>query len=275
MASAVSDDLPLGKDSDYVTTYTPSLLRSIERAELRAPLGLVSGLPFRGEDVWTCYEMSWLNAKGRPEVAMARLRVPCSTPCIVESKSLKLYLNSFSQTTFATRVEVLTTLNSDLALAFRAPIMVNLFDPDQAPEPMSKLPGRSLDGLDVDCEVYHWCPDLLEVAADRVTVRQTHHTHLFRSVCPVTGQPDWASVLVQYVGRRIPPAALLRYLVSFRGHAAFHETTVEQIFVDLRARCKPEHLTIYARFLRRGGIDINPFRSTDEAASPSLRLMRQ
>jgi 7-cyano-7-deazaguanine reductase len=275
MASVVPNDLPLGKDSDYVTTYTPSLLRSIERSQLREPLGIVAALPFQGEDAWTCYELSWLNGKGRPEAVIAKLRVPCNSACIVESKSLKLYLNSFAQTVFATRAELLTTLNSDLALAFRAPVMVHLLDPDQAPDPISMLPGRSLDALDIDIEVYHWCPDLLEVAPDTVTVRQTHHTHLFRSLCPVTGQPDWASVLVQYVGRRIPPAALLRYLVSFRNHAAFHETSVEQIFVDLMQRCRPEHLTVYARFMRRGGIDINPFRSTDETASPALRLMRQ
>jgi 7-cyano-7-deazaguanine reductase len=275
MAPAVPNDLPLGKDSEYVTTYTPSLLRSIERDELRAQIGITGALPFQGEDAWTCYELSWLNGKGRPDAAIARVRVPCNSPCIVESKSLKLYLNSFSQTVFATRVELVTTLNSDLAVAFRAPVMVNLVDPDQAPEPISMLPGRSLDKLDVDVEVYHWCPDMLEVAPKGVTVRQTHYTNLFRSVCPVTGQPDWASVLIQYVGRRIPPAALLRYLVSFRHHAAFHETTVEQIFIDLMARCAPEHLTVYARFLRRGGIDINPYRSTSEASAPSLRLMRQ
>lgn len=275
MVSVVPNDLPLGKDTEYVTTYTPSLLRSIERDELRAALGIGAKLPFQGEDTWTCYELSWLNSKGRPDAAIARIRVPCNSPCIVESKSLKLYLNSFAQTVFATRVELVTTLNSDLAVAFRAPVMVNLLDPDQAPEPISMLPGRSLDKLDVDVEVYHWCPDMLEVAPNRVTVRQTHHTNLFRCVCPVTGQPDWASVLVQYVGRRIPPASLLRYLVSFRNHAAFHETTVERIFIDLKSRCAPEHLTVYARFLRRGGIDINPFRSTGDAFAPSLRVMRQ
>jgi len=140
---------------------------------------------------------------------------------------------------------------------------------------MVQMPGRSLDDLDVEIEVYHWCPDMLEVDAGAVTVRQTHHTHLFRSVCPVTGQPDWASVMVQYVGHRIPPESLLRYLVSFRSHAAFHETTIEQIFVDIIQRCAPEHLTVYGRFLRRGGIDINPFRSTDESASTSMRLVRQ
>jgi len=271
----MQSDLPLGKPSDYPTTYTPSLLRSIERAPLRAPLGIVERVPFQGEDTWNCYEFSWLNAKGRPDAGMIKLRVPCNSAAIVESKSLKLYLNSFAQTVFTTRAELLTTLNSDLSLAFRAPVIIDLVDVDQALEPVGQLPGRSLDDLDVDVEVYHWCPDLLEVDAGAVTVRQTLHTHLFRSVCPVTRQPDWASVMVQYVGHRIPPESLLRYLVSFRSHEAFHETTIEQIFVDITQRCAPEHLTVYGRFLRRGGIDINPFRSTDAAAAPPLRLLRQ
>ncbi len=275
MPGATDSDLPLGKTSAYVTTYTPSLLRSIERAPLRQPLGIAEPLPFHGEDTWNCYEFSWLNPKGRPQVGIVKVKVPCGSAAIVESKSLKLYLNSFAQTVFATRAEVITTLNSDLSVAFRAPVIIDLLDAQQTPEPIAQLPGRSLDELDVDVDVYHWCPDLLEVEAGAVTVRQTLHTHLFRSLCPVTGQPDWASVVVQYVGHRIPPEALLRYLVSFRHHEAFHETTVEQIFLDLIRRCAPEHLTVYARFLRRGGIDINPFRSTNETAAPSMRLARQ
>jgi len=273
--AAATQDLPLGKPSEYVTTYTPSLLRSIERAPLRAPLGIVDRLPFQGEDTWNCYEFSWLNAKGKPDVAIVKLRVPCNSAAIVESKSLKLYLNSFAQTVFATRAELITTLSSDLTLAFRAPVIIDLVDVDHAPEPVAQFPGRCLDDLDVEVEVYHWCPDLLEIEAGEVTVRQTLHTHVFRSVCPVTQQPDWASILVQYVGHRIPPESLLRYLVSFRNHAAFHETTIEQIFVDLSQRCAPEQLSVYGRFLRRGGIDINPFRSTNESSAPATRLVRQ
>ncbi len=275
MAFAAPSDLPLGRQTEYPTTYTPSLLRSLERAAQRASFGIVGMAPFHGEDAWNCYEFSWLNTKGRPEVAIVKLRVPCNSTAIVESKSLKLYLNSFAQTTFATRAELITTLNSDLALAFRAPVIVDLLDVEQTPEPVAQLPGRCLDDLDVEVEVYHWCPDLLEVDAGAVTVRQTLHTHLFRSVCPVTQQPDWASVMVQYVGHRIAPESLLKYLVSFRNHAAFHETTIEQIFVDLTQRCAPEHLSVYGRFLRRGGIDINPYRSTNESAAPPTRLVRQ
>lgn len=275
MATAIPSDLPLGKDTEYPTTYTPSLLRSIERAPQRESLGVAGLLPFHGEDTWNCYEFSWLNTKGRPDVAVVKVRVPCNSAAIVESKSLKLYLNSFAQTVFATRAELITTLNSDLSLAFRAPVIVDLVDVEQTPEPVAQLPGRCLDDLDVEIEVYHWCPDLLEVDAGAVTVRQTLYTNLFRSVCPVTHQPDWASVMVQYVGRRIAPESLLKYLVSFRNHAAFHETTIEQIFVDLSQRCAPEHLSVYGRFLRRGGIDINPFRSSSEFVAPATRLVRQ
>ncbi len=275
MPSVVPDDVPLGKTSGYPTTYTPSLLRSIERATMRAALGVKGRLPFYGQDTWNCFEFSWLNAKGRPETRIVKVEVPCNSAAIVESKSMKLYLNSFAQTVFDTPPELLTTLNSDLALAFRTPVIIELLSVDQSPAPVARLPGRSLDNIDVDCEVYHWCPDLLEVEAGAVTVRETIHTNLFRCVCPVTGQPDWASVMVQYVGHRIPPTALLRYLVAFRNHAAFHEATIEQIFVDLTQRCAPEQLTVYGRFLRRGGIDINPFRSTDQTAAPSVRLNRQ
>jgi 7-cyano-7-deazaguanine reductase len=273
--SAVTDDLPLGKDSRFVATYTPSLLRSIARAESRHQAGIGTSLPFRGEDAWNCYEFSWLNARGRPEAAMLKIQVPCSSSHIVESKSLKLYLNSFSQTTFANRTEIITTLDSDLGLAFRAPVIVAILDLDHGGDRIGDLPGRCLDELDIAIDAYHRDPDLLQCATDDVTVRETFHTHLFRSVCPVTGQPDWASVLVQYVGRRIEADSLLRYLVSFRNHAAFHESTIELIFVDLMRRAMPDHLTVYGRFQRRGGIDINPFRSTDESVAPAIRIARQ
>jgi 7-cyano-7-deazaguanine reductase len=275
MASVVPDDVPLGKVSDYPRTYTPSLLRSIERGPLRAALGIEGSLPFHGQDTWNCFEFSWLNSKGRPQARIVKIEAPCKSPAIVESKSMKLYLGSFAQTVFATPAELLMTLNSDLRLAFRMPVIIELIGADQSPDPIARLPGRSLDDIDVDCDVYHWCPDLLEVEPGAVTVRETLHTNLFRCVCPVTGQPDWASIMVQYVGHRIPPTALLRYLVAFRDHAAFHEATIEQIFVDLMQRCAPEQLTVYGRFLRRGGIDINPFRSTEQAAAPSVRVNRQ
>jgi 7-cyano-7-deazaguanine reductase len=274
MTSAVGKDIPLGRDVPYVDTYTPSLLRSIDRARARETAGIPAELPFRGEDVWTCYELSWLNAKGRPEVGIVVLRVPCTSPCIVESKSLKLYLNSFAQTHFASRAEVRAALDSDLGVAFRAPVIVTLHEPTR-PTESAQLPGRSLDHLDIEIEEYALSPDLLALDDGDVEVREALHTNLFRSVCPVTGQPDWASVLVQYVGKRIAPESLLRYLVSYRTHAAFHEDTIERIFVDVNMRFAPTHLTVYGRFLRRGGIDINPYRSTDADSAPAIRLPRQ
>lgn len=273
--SAVSDDLPLGKDSRFIATYTPSLLRSIARADSRHQSGITAALPFRGEDAWNCYEFSWLNGRGRPEVAMLKIQAPCTSSHIVESKSLKLYLNSFAQTTFASRSELIRTLDSDLGLAFRAPVIVAILDLDQTGDRMGTLPGWCLDELDISVDAYHRDPDLLVCTEDEVTLRETFHTHLFRSLCPVTGQPDWASVMVQYVGRPIVAESLLRYLVSFRNHAAFHESTIESIFMDVMRCSAPDHLTVYGRFQRRGGIDINPFRSTDESVAPSIRMLRQ
>lgn len=275
MTSAVRDDLPLGKAVAYVTTYTPSLLRSISRRESRDALGLSDDLPFRGEDAWTCHEFSWLNAKGKPEVATVKIQAPCNSPCIAESKSVKLYLNSFAQTTFASRTELLRTLDSDLAVAFQAPVIVALIDVVPNPTHATQLPGTCIDDLDVEVSTYSLDPHLLQINPELPAGTETLHSHLFRSVCPITGQPDWASVMIQYVGAKIDREALLRYLVSFRTHAAFHEATVEQIFTDIKRQCRTEQLTVYGRFLRRGGIDINPFRSTHESVAPAIRLGRQ
>ena len=273
--SVAANELPLGKDSRYASTYTPSLLRGIARADAREPMGIRDVLPFRGEDAWNCYEFTWLNARGRPEVAMLRLQVPCSSSHMVESKSLKLYLSSFAQTRFTSRTEIVNTIDSDLAVAFRAPVIVAMLDVDHGREPNIQLPGRCIDELDVAIDSYVRDPGLIELDHGELTIRETLHSHLFRSVCPVTGQPDNASVLIQYVGRPMRAESVLRYLVSYRLHAAFHESTIEQIFVDLMRRAAPDHLTVYGRFLRRGGIDINPFRSTDETVAPDLRLVRQ
>lgn len=276
--SSVTHDLPLGKESRYVATYTPSVLRSIARADARTPMGIGDPLPFSGEDAWNCYEFSWLDPQGKPEVAMLRIQAPCNSSHMVESKSLKLYLNSFAQTRFSGRAELLKTLDADLALSFHSPVIVAMLDVEHGAErqPLHvQMPGHCVDHLDVACDVYERDPALLSCEATETIVRETLHSHVFRSVCPITGQPDWASVLVQYVGRPIVAESLLRYLVSYRNHAAFHESTIEQIFVDVSVRCAPEQLTVYGRFLRRGGIDINPFRSTHEYIAPDLRLPRQ
>lgn len=267
------------KQSGHAGSSTPALLNPIERAPARARLGIGVDLPFRGEDLWTGYEFSWLNASGRPLVAGLVLRVPCSSPNLVESKSMKLYLNGYAQTRFGSAGEVLRALENDLAGAFGARPAVEVLDIERLGD-IARMPGESLDGLDVAVSDYERNPGLLTLAAGRSGAgagrnTATWHTNLFRSVCPLTGQPDWASMMVEYTGLPIDPAGLLRYLVSFRGHVAFHEDTVERIFVDIMARCEPDGLTVYGRFLRRGGIDINPFRSTHADAAPAIRLPRQ
>ena len=274
--SAEPIDILLGQTGEYPETYTPSLLRSLDRAEQRERFRLGEELPFSGEDVWTGFELSWLNDKGKPQIAGVRIKVPCTSPCIVESKSLKLYLNSYAQTRFTNATEVLGTLNSDFAIAFRAPVMVELLELGQLAPPADQFPGTCLDNLDVSVDDYERNPLLLRLEeGDERSVRETVYTDLFRSVCPVTGQPDWASVMVEYMGRPIVRESLLRYLISFRCHRAFHETTIEQIFVDLMERCRPNQLTVYGRFLRRGGVDISPFRSNVEDVAPLMRLPRQ
>ncbi len=271
--------------SIYTDSYTPSLLHPIERARARARLGVAGALPFVGEDLWTGYEFSWLNASGKPVVAALRLRVPCASPNLVESKSMKLYLNGFAQVRFGSREEVEKVLEGDLASAFGAPVTVELPGLEDL-ESVARMPGESLDALDIEVSDYERKPELLMLADAQSGrrdgsgpgpghVEAAWHTDLFRSLCPMTGQPDWASLLVAYRGPSIEPAGLLRYLVSYRRHAAFHEDTVERIFVDIMQRCAPTDLTVYGRFLRRGGIDINPFRSTSEARAPIGRLARQ
>ena len=276
MSRNLSESNPLGKPVEYIQTYTPSLLCTIERALARGEMEMPEPLPFKGEDVWNAYELTWLDGGGKPQTAAMRLNVPCTSPCIVESKSLKLYLNSFAMSRFSNMADVLKTLNSDLALAFRAPIMVNLMNMNQIPETVDRLPGICLDGLEIEAEHFDRTPHLLvlEDGEERV-VKETLHTNLFRSLCPVTSQPDFGTLVIQYMGRPMVRSGLLRYLVSYRCHQAFHEATVEQIFKDIQQRCRLEQLSVGGYFLRRGGIDINPYRSNvDERAQP-LRLSRQ
>jgi 7-cyano-7-deazaguanine reductase len=273
MADATSN--PLGRAVEYAATYTPSLLHGILRATVRDALepGIVAAM--RGEDLWTGYEFSWLDTQGKPQVAGVRLRVACHSPALVESKSLKLYLNSFAQTRFDTRAEVLRTLDQDLSLAFRAPVLVELLLLSQFGETVTQMPGVSLDDQDIFVDRYTREPSLLLLDKSDTQVHESLFTHLFRSICPVTGQPDWGSVCVEYRGRPMQREGLLKYLVSYRNHPGFHEATMEQIFVDLMQRCEPDDLTVYGRFQRRGGLDINPFRSTREDAAPVYRMARQ
>jgi 7-cyano-7-deazaguanine reductase len=269
------EDSPLGKPAAYGERYDPGLLFPIERAPQRSALGLVGPLPFSGVDLWTAYELSWLDPRGKPEVAIGHFGVPAESPRIVESKSLKLYLNSFSQTPFESAAAVERTIAADLGRAFGAGVGVALVRPHEfARLRLEELAGESIDDLPIEVRDYAPNPDLLRAAGP--AVEEALVSHLFKANCPVTGQPDWGSVQVRYRGPRIDRAGLLRYLVSFRQHAGFHEHCVERIFVDVRARCRPERLTVYARFTRRGGIDINPFRSDWEAPPPAgARTARQ
>ena len=270
-------DLPLGKPTVYAESYDPQLLCPFPRGPKRAELGLTGPLPFSGVDLWNAYELSWLAPGGKPVVAMAEFRFPCTSPFLIESKSFKLYLNSLNQTAFADHAAVAATMTRDLSMAGGAPVAVRLLPLGAVTgTAIAELPGRCLDDLEIAIDRYAYAPELLDGAAAAGTVvEETLHSHLLKSNCLVTRQPDWASVLVRYRGPRIDPAALLRYLVSFRQHSEFHEHCVERIFVDLLAHCHPERLTVYARYTRRGGLDINPFRSNFESELPNWRLARQ
>jgi 7-cyano-7-deazaguanine reductase len=269
--------LPLGRTSVYKDQYDPALLCPVPRTLKREEIGVASPLPFGGYDIWNAYELSWLTPKGKPVVAMGEFHVPCGSKNLIESKSFKLYLNSFNQTRFATFAEVQRLLAEDLGRVAGAPVTVRLIDSGEfAGESLCTLPGRCIDDLDIAVDRYALDPSLLDGASDpgRI-VEETLHSHLLKSNCLITSQPDWGSVLVRYRGPRIDPAALLRYIISFRQHNEFHEQCVERIFVDLMRRCHPQHLTVYARYTRRGGLDINPFRSNFENEFANLRLARQ
>ena len=266
---------PLGRDSAYPEQYDAGLLFPIPRAANRAPLGIEEGkLPFVGEDEWHAFEVSWLNARGKPIVAVARFRLPAESPSLIESKSWKLYLNSFNQTRVESREEVVETLKRDLSAAAGAPVNVELLgveDVELAPKP---LPGDCLDDLDI--EVSDYTPSAAHLAVSDEVVEETLHSHLLKSNCPVTGQPDWGSVMIRYKGPKLDREGLLRYLIGYRQHQDFHEHCVEHIFTDLMEYAKPTELLVLARYVRRGGLDISPWRATPGLAPPSpLRLARQ
>ena len=270
-------DSPLGKTVPASRHYDPGLLFPIARAPKRAELGIGEGLPFHGVDIWNAWELSWLDRRGKPQVAVGEFRVPADSPNLVESKSLKLYLNSFNETRFDDRQAVRELIARDLSLASGGDVAVELLGPREWDVPaIATLDGIVIDELDVDIDCYGPpSADLLACRAGAET-SEVLVSHLLKSNCPVTGQPDWASVAVRYRGAPIDHAALLRYLVSFRHHDEIHEQCVERIVVDLLARCAPRELVVQARYTRRGGLDINPWRSTGArvtAANP--RLARQ
>lgn len=263
----------LGKKTDYIVQYTPDLLYPISRQASRDQLGISNPLPFQGADIWNGFELSWLNGKGKPMVAVAEFLFPCTSPHLIESKSFKLYLNSFNQSIFLNVDDVLMTLRNDLSRAAGEEICVKLIPVSDYKPVFSPLEGYCLDGLDITCDRYEVTPDFLQVG--KQYVEEILYSHLLKSNCPVTGQPDWASVQIRYTGRKIDHEGLLKYWISFRNHNEFHEQCVEQIFMDVMMRCQPEKLTVHARYTRRGGLDINPYRSTEEGLPDNFRLVRQ
>lgn len=266
--------LPLGRPTTYSDTCDPSLLHPIPRAESRAALALSPGSVLQGEDIWNVWDLTWLTPRGQPRAATAVIRVPASSTCIIESKSMKLYLNSLSMTPFDDTAALSRRISTDLSQAAEDDVVVTVEQPESTVHAVTMIAGLNLDRLQIACNVYERDAELLSTVADTI-VEETLYTHAFRSLCPVTGQPDLGSIAVCYRGRTIDRDALLRYLVSYRRHEDFHEACVERIFVDIVDSCAPERLSVYAHFQRRGGIDINPFRTNCDESAQHLRLWRQ
>jgi 7-cyano-7-deazaguanine reductase len=257
------DHSPLGKDTVYADRYDPSLLFPIPRAAKRAELGIGTPLPFHGADLWNAYELSWLDLHGKPQVTVAEFHIPANTPNLIESKSFKLYLNGFAQEPLADAAALRALLQQDLTAAAGDAVEVILHPARTAAHPFADLAGDSIDGLPVAIDDYGPPKaNYLRAGAGAATVEEILVSDLLRSNCPVTGQPDWGSVQIAYRGAPIDREGLLRYLVSFRTHTEFHEQCVERIFMDITVRCAPARLSVYARYTRRGGLDINPFRSS-------------
>lgn len=285
MASVHSENNPLGKNSAYIDCYDPTLLFPISRGEGWKSVGIERDtLPFYGEDVWNGYEISWLNEKGIPQVAMAEFRLQASSPFLIESKSFKLYLNSYNQTKFANKNMVEQCMVKDLSAAAGGDVQVTILPLDHVfpVEPKSVC----IDDLDIEMDKYELDPSVLSFASDdnkgelegsfEGTFEGTLVSHLLKSNCPVTGQPDWGSIFIEYKGQHIDEKSLLTYIVSLRTHQDFHEQCVERTFWDIWTHCKPESLTVYARYVRRGGLDINPMRSSEiDKKAVNFRTIRQ
>jgi 7-cyano-7-deazaguanine reductase len=267
---------PLGKHTVYADRYDPSLLFPIPRQAKRDEIGVEPPIPFHGVDIWNAYELSWLDMHGKPVAAVAEFHVPANSPNIIESKSFKLYLNGFAQEPLANASSLSALLQQDLSRAAGAPVMVYIREPRTAKHLFADLDGESIDALPVAINDYGPPKaEYLHVDAAGAIIEETLVSDLLRSNCPVTGQPDWGSVQIRYRGAPIDREGLLRYLVSFRTHNEFHEQCVERIFVDVMKHCAPEQLSVYARYTRRGGLDINPFRSTGKDLPDNVRGARQ
>ena len=269
--------LTLGQKTEYKHSYEPELLQAVPRSLNRDDLELGDELPFVGCDVWTLYELSWLNQNGLPQVAVGDATLPATSPNLVESKSFKLYLNSFNQTKFSSWDEVTRTLIKDLSACAGGEVTVEIH-PVQAysQQPIVDMQGECIDNQDIIIDDYEFNAEYLQSSTLEETVNETLHSHLLKSNCLITNQPDWGSVEINYEGKKIDREKLLRYLISFRQHNEFHEQCVERIYTDIMKFCQPSSLTVFARYTRRGGLDINPFRSSHiEKPVNNLRLARQ
>ncbi|MEC4727028.1 NADPH-dependent 7-cyano-7-deazaguanine reductase QueF [Shewanella sp. D64] len=275
-AKALSE-LTLGKATGYQSEYDASLLQGVPRKLNRDAIELVGTLPFHGTDIWTGYELSWLNAKGKPMIAIAEFLLNFDSEHLIESKSFKLYLNSFNQTKFDSIEQVQARLADDLSRCANGEVLVKIIEPKHfTHQRIVELPGTCIDDLDIEIHNYNFNPDyLLDSTDDKAVVAETLNSNLLKSNCLITSQPDWGSVMIRYQGPKIDREKLLRYLISFRQHNEFHEQCIERIFVDLKRFCHCAKLTVYARYTRRGGLDINPYRSDFEHTPENHRLARQ
>ncbi len=267
---------PLGKKSNYICNYDKTLLFPIPRKAKRDEINVPENLPFKGYDTWNAFELSWLNKKGKPQVAIAQFDIASDSENIIESKSFKLYLNSFNNTKLSSFEAVKAILEKDITAAAKGNVTVKLFDVNNLSQyDFNIFQGELLDEQDVECQQYTVSPELLSADQNNL-VSETLYSNLLKSNCLVTGQPDWGSIQIKYTGPKIDREGLLKYIVSFRNHNEFHEQCVERIFMDIMNACKPKALTVNARYTRRGGLDINPVRST-AAIQPvkNIRMPRQ
>lgn len=272
----MAHELILGKNTRYVDEYAPSILCPIPRSQGRDTLSLPS---FEGYDLWRLYEITYLNRQGIPQVVMGTLKVPATSGYIVESKSLKLYLGSFCQTMFDNKEQVATTIEHDLNKILKCNVQVELFEINQKAMPQQDFSSIRLeaepDMANLQIKHYTVAPELLQYDESAPVVSEKVYTNLFRSLCPVTGQPDMASVEISYKGHKINHQNLLAYLISYRRHQGFHENCVERIFADIKNQLHVSLLTVSACFTRRGGIDISPVRSDTPDFFMPIRTPRQ
>lgn len=268
--------LTLGQKTQYSSQYDRELLQAVPRSLNRDDLELGEELPFVGFDIWTLYELSWLNENGLPQVAVGDVSIPANSPNLIESKSFKLYLNSYNQTKFKTWEAVEKQLAEDLSLCAGGNVEVSLHKvQDFNQQPIVDMQGECIDDQPITITDYEFNSDYLQGSTSSERVTETLHSHLLKSNCLITNQPDWGSVEIRYSGNKINQEALLRYLVSFREHNEFHEQCVERIFMDISRYCRPQTLSVYARYTRRGGLDINPVRSSSVHIVNKHRLARQ